>query len=149
MKNDNTQSLIPYLDKKFTLIDERFEQIDKKFNKIDERFDQIDVKFNKIDKRFDQIDKKFNKVDIDIASIKVKISENKTAIFETNRTLSEKIDTVEKKLDTKIHEEIQRSEKSLRQEFIKSKKWPTGAAITLFVLSVATSTIVSAIMIYT
>ena len=41
MDNDFNKELIEYLDKKFTGIDERFDEVDKKFTAVDDKFDRL------------------------------------------------------------------------------------------------------------
>ena len=52
---DDIRALNERLDKQFTKIDYRFDQVDQQFTKIDGRFEQVDKQFIDVDKRFDEL----------------------------------------------------------------------------------------------
>jgi len=55
------KELKDFLDKKFSRVDEKFDQIDKRFDGIDKKFVQVDERFDGIDKKIIQVDEKIDK----------------------------------------------------------------------------------------
>ena len=124
MDNDFNKELIEYLDKKFTSIDERFDEVDKKFVGIDERFDEVDKKFTGIDERFDEVDKKFVEVDnkfdrlFDVFATKDDFQEIRKEMMTQNdkHQLLMSTDNYARKADTFFQELVALSNQTRRHE---------------------------------
>ena len=77
------------LNRRFDVIDDRFDAVDQRFDTVDKRFDAIDERVEGVDKRFDAIDEGFGGVDKRLVGIDARFRHVDTWFEETTEALAE------------------------------------------------------------
>ncbi|MGB4438368.1 MAG: hypothetical protein WBJ13_03905 [Sedimentibacter sp.] len=120
------------INKRFDLVDKKFEDVYKRFDEVDKKFDVINKKFEEVDRRFDLVDKKFEEVDKRFDLVDKKFEEVDKRFDKQEHNFDKKLDNLKAEFieiladnNTLIAEHVQRavseSEERLSQQIKEIK----------------------------